>query len=181
MKRIFAIVLASVFMTASGFAQKGNNKIGVGADVAFPTGDFGESFKTGFGGYVRGMYGIGTAGQVTFTTGYTGYKMKESSDELKVTTGIIPLLLGYRHNFSGFFAEPQIGYGIYSSKITTDIEELEILEGTDSEGAFTWAANVGYIFNDKIEVSARYQSGHKDGTSMGLFGVRVGYNFSLGK
>jgi hypothetical protein len=177
MKKFIAIVIASVFITASGFAQKGNNKIGVGADLSFPTGDFGEAFKTGFGGYVKGMYGIGEAGQITFTTGYSGFKLKNSIDDFKMTTSIIPLLAGYRHNFQSFFAEPQIGYGIYGIKVETDIEGLE---GKESEGAFTWALNAGYVFNDKIEVSARYQSGHKDGSSQSLFGLRVGYNFSLG-
>jgi hypothetical protein len=176
MKKIFVIVLATVFISASGFAQKGNNKIGVGVDLSFPTGDFGEAFKTGLGGYVKGMYGIGTAGQITFTTGYSGFKLKESSDEFKMTTKIIPLLVGYRHNFQSFFAEPQIGYGIYGIKVKTDIEGLE---GSDSEGAFTWGLNAGYIFNEKFEVSARYQSGSRDGSNMSLFGLRVGYNFSL--
>lgn len=180
MKKIFAIVIASVFITATGFAQKGNNKIGVGADLSFPTGDFGEAFKTGFGGYVKGMYGIGEAGQITFTTGYSGFKMKDAIDEFKMTTSIIPLLAGYRHNFQSFFAEGQLGYGIYGVKVKTTMDEFEGLEGKDSEGAFTWALNAGYVFNDKIEVSARYQSGHKDGSSQSLFGLRVGYNFSLG-
>jgi hypothetical protein len=176
MKRVYLMILGIVLVSATGFAQKGNNQIGVGADVSFPTGDFGEAFKTGFGGYAKGLYGIGTAGQITFTTGYSGMKAKGSTDDFKITTSIIPLLAGYRHNFNGFFAEPQIGYGIYGIKIKGD----EMFDGKDSEGAFTWAATVGYIFNKQVEISARYQSGHKDGGSMSLFGVRVGYNFSLG-
>ncbi|MEI9809371.1 MAG: outer membrane beta-barrel protein [Bacteroidota bacterium] len=122
------------------------------------------------------MYGIGTAGQITFTTGYSGFKAKGSTDDFKVTMRVIPLLAGYRHHFNGFFAEPQIGYGIYGMKIKGDDD----FEGSDSEGAFTWAATVGYIFNKQVEVSARYQSGSKDGGNIPLFGLRVGYNFSLG-
>jgi len=177
MKKFFAIVLAVVFISATGFAQKGNNRVGVGADVSFPTGDFGEAFNAGVGIYAKGMYGIGTAGQITFTTGFSSFKMEGSSDDFKMTMRVIPLLAGYRHYFNGFFAEPQLGYGIYGARIKTDIEGLE---GSDSEGAFTWALGAGYIFNDQIEVSARYQSGSRDGSSISLFGLRVGYNFSLG-
>jgi hypothetical protein len=176
MKRIFLVVLGAVLIAGSGFAQKGNNQVGAGADVSFPAGDFGEAFKAGVGLYVKGMYGIGEAGQITFTTGYSSFKAKGSTSDFKMTTGIIPLLAGYRHHFNGFFAEPQIGYGIYRIKVKGD----DVFEGSDSEGAFTWAATAGYIFNKNIEVSARYQSGSKEGGSMGLFGLRVGYNFTLG-
>jgi hypothetical protein len=54
-----------------------------------------------------------------------------------------------------------------------------MFDGSDSEGAFTWAAGAGYVFNN-IEVGARYQSSHKDGTSSSFFGVKIGYLFSLG-
>ena len=70
MKRVFAIALATVFITATGFAQKGNNQVGGGLDLSFPTGDFSTGFKTGFGLYAKGLYGVGTAGQVTFTISF---------------------------------------------------------------------------------------------------------------
>jgi long-subunit fatty acid transport protein len=127
---------------------------------------------------VKGLYGIGEAGQITFTTGLMvagGKKdFKESLGADKVTSTMIPLLAGYRHNFSGFYAEPQIGYGIYSAKIKGGDYDMK-----DSQGAFTWAIGGGYKFNDKIEAGLRYQSMHKDGGSSGFFGVRVGYLFSL--
>ncbi|MFC0776143.1 hypothetical protein [Terrimonas alba] len=166
MKKIF---LAICIMASSAvFAQQGNNQIGVGADVGIPTGDLGDGIKTGFGGYAKGLFGIGEAGQITFTTGYTTYKFKGGFDG---NYHIVPLLAGYRHNFSGFYAEPQIGYGIYGSKITG--------LGSSSEGAFTWAVGFGYVVSN-VDFGARYQSGHKDGSSTALVGIHVGYNFSLG-
>ena len=38
---------------------------------------------------------------------------------------------------------------------------------SESGGAFTWAAGVGYVFNNKIEVSARYQTGGQEGVNVG--------------
>lgn len=174
MKKIYVVVLATILFSASSFAQKGNNQVGAGADLSFPTGDFGSWFKVGAGVYAKGMYGIGEAGQITFTTGYSGFKQKGSTSDYKFRVGVLPLLAGYRHHFKGFFAEPQIGYGIYSYKQTEDGYSAK-----DSEGAFTWAIGGGYIFNEQIEVSARFQSASKDGNSTSLFGLRVGYNFSL--
>jgi hypothetical protein len=42
-----------------------------------------------------------------------------------------------------------------------------------------WAAGVGYVFNNKVEVGARYQSASNNGSTLSLFGLRPGYNFSL--
>src|SRR5688572_31967097 len=111
MKKVF-LAMSIAVISATGYAQSGTTKIGVGADLGIPTGDFGDGFKTGFGGYAKGLFGIGEAGQITFTSGYSAFKAKGSTSEEKATWSIIPLLAGYRHNFSGFYAEPQIGYTI---------------------------------------------------------------------
>lgn len=172
MKKLFlAICIAAVSVTSYG--QKGT-KIGVGADFGIPTGDFGEGFKTGFGGYAKGLFGISEAGQITFTTGYSSFKAKGSTSDEKATWSIIPLLAGYRHNFSGFYAEPQVGYSINSAKVKVDG-----ISASSSDGAFAWAVGFGYVIKD-VDFGARYQSAHKDGGTISLVGIHVGYNFSLG-
>ena len=173
MKKIQMVLLA-VLIAAGSFAQKGNNQIGLGSDVTFPTGDFGYYFKTGFGGYAKAMLGVGTAGQVTFTTGYTSNKGIGAEEDWNATMGILPLLVGYRHYIKNFFVEPQAGYGVYVGKFTEDGEFF-----TESAGAFTFAASAGITFTNRVEVSARYQTGGKEGTNFGLFGLRLGYNFNL--
>jgi hypothetical protein len=85
------------------------------------------------------------------------------------------MLLGYRHNFNGFFVEPQIGYAIYPYKENSQDNGFS----TETGSAFTWAAGFGYVFNNKMEVSARYQTGGSEGVNVGMFGLRLGYNFSL--
>ena len=171
-KLVLAFSIAAFTLAAN--AQTGKNQIGVGADVGIPTGDFGDGVKTGFGGYVKGLFGIGEAGQITFTSGYSAFKAKESTSEFKATASIIPLLAGYRHNFSGFYAEPQVGYSIYGAKIKS-----EGISASSSEGAFSWAVGFGYVINN-VDFGARYQSMHKDGESLAIVGIHVGYNFSFG-
>ena len=171
-KFFFASALAiSSFIGAQ--AQSGNNQVGVAFDLGVPTGDFGDVAKTGFGGQLRGLLGVGTAGQVSLTTGYLSFKEKEESGmDLKMS--IIPILAGYRHNFSGFYVEPQVGYGIYGAKAT-----ILGTESKDSEGAFTWAAGLGFAKNG-VDIGARYQSASKDGSTTSLVGIHIGYNFTLG-
>ena len=170
----FQMVMLAVLISVASFAQKGKNQIGAGADVTFPTGDFGYSYKNGFGGYVKALLGVGKSGQVTFTTGYTKSKENGSTPDWSSTVGIAPLLAGYRHYFNNVFVEPQFGYGIYSVKVVEGDDFW-----TESGGAFTFAASAGIAFNNQIEISARYQSGGQQGLNFGLFGLRLGYNFNL--
>jgi hypothetical protein len=175
MKKLF--LLASVVsISLLSKAQTGNNQIGIAAELALPMGDFGDIAKTGFGGLVRFGYGIGTAGQVTLTTGYTSFGTKDEflNPDEKLNWRIIPILVGYRHHFSGFYVEPQLGYGIYGFK-----DEDAGVSISDSEGAFTYGGGLGYS-KSGFEGGIRYQAGSKDGSTTSYFGIHVGYNFSLG-
>lgn len=177
MRKIFFVTVLAVASFIGANAQSGKNQIGIGPEIGIPTGDFGDAFKLGFGGSVKGLLGVGTAGQVTLTSGYTTFKAKDLPSGVDVKASIIPILLGYRHNFTGFYVEPQVGYGIYGSKIDGMGAPFD---GSDSEGQFTWAAGVGYALEQGLDIGARYQSGHKDGGSTGLVGISVRWNFSLG-
>src|SRR4030095_504646 len=174
MKKIYVALLVANLIAAASFAQKGKNFLGAGADMSLPAGVFGDDFKRGMGAYLKAMLGVAQSGAVTFTIGYNGFKEIADFNEVEKTAGIVPMLIGYRHNFNGFFVEPQLGYGIYPYKHNSE-------DGfyTDTEGAFTWAAGLGYVFNKKIEVSARYQSANRGGYNGGVLGLRLGYNFSL--
>ena len=164
-------------IAVGSFAQQGSFKISPAVEVAIPTGDAGETSKLGLGATVKGLYGISDAGQVSFTTGLLVAGAKNELKDLlgadKITSTMIPLLAGYRHNFGGFYAEPQVGYGIYGAKIKGGEYDSK-----ESEGAFTWAAGAGYVFNN-FEAGIRYQNMHKDGESSGFFGVRLGYIIPL--
>jgi hypothetical protein len=176
MKKTFFVVLAGILFSSTSFAQKGDITFGGGGDLGFPTGEFGNYFKAGFGVYGKTMLGVGKAGHVTFTSGYSGFKLKTGLSDQSTTVNIVPFLFGYRHNFNSFFVEPQVGYSVMGLKVMSE-EEGAMTEGA---GLITWAASAGYVFNNHVEVSARYQSGSKNGSSVSVFGLRLGYNFSLG-
>jgi hypothetical protein len=174
MKKLILLFVSIVTLSAVQ-AQQGKNQIGIAAEAGLPLGDLDDGFKTGIGGALKGLLGVGTSGQVTFTTGYMSFKGKGSTDDFKNTFTVIPLLAGYRHNFTGgVYVEPQLGYGIYGSKV-------EILgeDETDSEGAFTYAIGLGFAASG-FDAGVRYQGASKDGSNTSFIGVRVGYNFTLG-
>ena len=173
MRKIFFASALAIASFIGAQAQSGNNQVGVAFDLGIPTGDLGDAFKTGFGGQVRGLLGVGTAGQVSLTVGYASFKEKEETGA-DAKLSILPVLAGYRHNFSGFYVEPQVGYGSYAGKATISGTEVK-----NTEGAFTWAAGVGFAKNG-IDVGARYQSASKDDYNYSLVGIHIGYNFTLG-
>ena len=165
------LVLASFFVLSAIKAQSGKNQIGIAFEVGLPMSDFKDVAKTGFGGSLKYLHGVGTAGQVTLTSGYTVYNAKDAVSTFLDHTSIIPILLGYRHNFSGAYIEPQAGYGIYGSKFGSE---------SNSDGAFTWAIGVGYAMEQGLDIGARYQSASKNSATTSLIGLHLGYNFSLG-
>jgi len=172
MKKLLLLTVIALF-TLLTHAQKGHNQIGVAFEVGLPMGDFGDAAKTGFGGLVKGMYGIGEAGQITFTTGYSSFKWKNLGSEESGNSWIMPFLMGYRHNFSGFYAEPELGYGLVGSKYN-----VTGMSSSASAGAFAWGAGIGFAKNG-FDAGVRYQGLTKDGT-VSVIGLHLGYNFTLG-
>lgn len=169
------LALASVFAIGFAHAQTGKNQIGIAFEVGLPMGDFKDAFKTGFGGSLKYLHGLGTAGQVSLTSGYTTFNAKDVPSGYTVRSSIIPILLGYRHNFSGLYIEPQAGYGIYGSKVKGGG-----FDESNSDGAFTWAIGLGYAMEQGLDIGARYQSASKNNSTTSLIGLHLGYNFSLG-
>jgi hypothetical protein len=171
MKKTTPVFLLLLVLSFVGNAQKGNNQISIGPEVDLPIGSFNDIYKVGFGGTIKGLLGVGTAGQVTLMTGFSSFKGKSSGaggfDFSSQTFNIIPILLGYRQNFSGFYAEPLAGLAIYKTKVTGFSE---------SETRFTYGIGAGYA-QKAVDLGLRWQS-HEGAT---LLALRIAYALSLKK
>lgn len=147
MKRIL-FSIAFVLAVSVSFAQTGNNAAGVGVDVFLPIRYLGEAYGVGAGGHVKGLYGVGTAGQVTFTIGYASFKGKSGLYEDQKYS-FMPFLLGYRHHFTNLFVEPQLGINTSKTKYKGDV--------VDKITSFSYAINGGYT-KGGFEVSLGLQN-----------------------
>ena len=175
MRKVFLTLSAIVALTTASFAQTGKNQLGVGAEVNLFTGEGGG---TAFGGTVKYLHGIGSAGQVTLTTGALFHSSTETDPdfgEVKGTLRYIPVLLGYRHNFSGLYVEPQLGY--MSSHVSVKMNGETLASG--SSGSFAYAVGGGYAFTNGLDLGVNFRNTAESGAS-GMVVFRVGYNFSLG-
>jgi hypothetical protein len=171
MKHSTLIAICFLAISSVSQAQKGNNQVSIGPELDVPVGSFATAYKIGVGGSVKGLYGIGKAGQITFTTGYSVFKGKSGSSGgysfEGQTFSVIPLLLGYRYNYQSFYAEVQYGVAVYKTKVT----------GFDfSETKLTRGIGIGYVAK-ALDLGLRYQN-HKGAS---LFGIRAAYNINFKK
>lgn len=157
--------------------EKGFHGIGVGAEVALPLGNFGEAYGIGFGATGKAFYGITEKGDITGTLGYLHFGMKEESELMSGSMGMIPIMFGYRHDFGGLYGEPQIGLMMLRSKVTFNDDMglgLSSMSGTHSTTKVSFGLGGGYAFGD-WDLGARFQLVD----NLNFIGVRIGYNFSL--
>ena len=168
MKKVF-LAFAIVAASFAANAQSGKNQLSVGPEVGITTAEGGG---TAIGGTVKYMHGVGTAGQITLTTGYLFDS--ESAGDIKVTASQIPVLAGYRHYFSGVFVEPQAGF------VSTG---LKVKMGNESEsastGSFGYAIGGGYALAKGLDLGVSYRNIAEEGAK-GMIVFRVGWNFNLG-
>jgi hypothetical protein len=168
MQKILLTLVAFILSAGLCYAQTGNNQVGIGAEANFlSNASYTAAYNTGFGGSVKGLYGVGTAGQITLTSGYSSFSSKSGTIYAGQTLSLIPIIAGYRYNFKGgFYGEPQAGMAILSTKVPGF---------SFSQTNFAAALNIGYAKNG-FDVSARY---YTEGDVVSMFAVRVGYNISL--
>jgi hypothetical protein len=175
MKKLITLLMLATAVSYSNISNAqddaGNSpSISVGVEVGIPTGDFGESHKLGLGGTVKAAFPVITNGDITVTAGYISFSGKDVAFFGKLPAmNVIPLKAGFRYRFpGGFYVEPQFGYNIWKAK------------GGESEGGFTYAGNLGYLINNMIDLSVRYEGTSIEGTTISHIGFRAAYSFSLG-
>ncbi|SFU20191.1 hypothetical protein SAMN04489724_0264 [Algoriphagus locisalis] len=176
------LLIIGAFLTAfinSSYGQEGTIRVNPAVMLGVPIGDFSEVYGMGVGIGVKGLYSLNTGGELTFSTGYTRFGLKDSyAAGLKGSLGIIPLLAGYRHHLERIYLEPQLGLSINSSTIKGSFLGMDSFGGSASSTSLGYAATVGYFLGD-IDLSLRYQGLALSGDGLGFIGIRVGYQFKL--
>lgn len=178
-KKILMLTAISALSFSVTKAQKGTNGIQVGARVVFPTEKLNKIVNTGFGGSVKGMYGIGSKSsphQVTLEAGYNRFGLKDLPTGASGSYSAIPLYTGYRYLFGKVILDTQAGISI--NRISGHNVAGTEVDGTQT--AFGWSVGAGYLIK-QIEIGVKYQSSdvRDDIYDIKFVGLRVGYNFKL--
>lgn len=176
------ILLLSTSLFALSFlaqAQKGTNGIQVGARVVFPTEKLNKVANTGFGGSLKGIYGVGgksSPHQVTLEAGYNRFGLKDLPEGASGFYSAIPIYTGYRYLFGKIIFDTQAGVSF--NKISG--QSAAGVKASGNQTAFGWAVGVGYSIK-QIELGVKYQSSdvNDDIYDIKFVGLRLGYNFAL--
>lgn len=179
--KVYLLALA-VFATAASFAQDkagdkkkaGGNSLSVGVEAGLPVGkDLKDGYNFGIGGSVKAGINVFDGGDVTISAGYVSFMAKTIGGVKGKALGTVPLKAGLRFRISeGFYGEPQLGYTI--AKVS----------GEDGNAnGFTYAANLGYLINNQIDVAVRYEAWSKSENGVSInpsfVGLRLAYQFPL--
>ncbi|HTE01203.1 MAG TPA: outer membrane beta-barrel protein [Mucilaginibacter sp.] len=173
-KYLLAFLLAAgsvVTCFAQTTGSSSGGKLSIGFDVALPTGDYSNLYKTGLGGSLKYEIPAGQNFFVTLSGGYMNFSIKDEvvaelqqfgSDQ--TSAGFVPLKIGAKYYTSpGFFIEGQLGGAIGTASGT----------GT----AFAYSPGLGYTFDGGPEIGVRYEAWSKDGSTFSQFGLRLAYRF----
>jgi len=167
------LFLVYIMLSNIAMAQNTNRKdapsLNFGIEATLPTGDLSLITSFGAGGSLKLIVPLDNTVSFITSAGYTHYFSKTFFGEKFGGFNSFPLKGRFRFSTKhGFYFEPQAGYSIFSS------------DG-ESDGAFTYAANIGYMLHKKADISFGYESATKNGGSLSHVGLRIAYNFSLAK
>lgn len=173
-KLLLLTAVAGLFAFSSVNAQTKAPKLSLGADFAFPMGDFGDATDFGFGGSLQYQHPVAENLLVTGSAGYLNFKGKDYT-AMGVTykggnSGAIPIKAGARYYFGeNFFAAGELGAAIPTKD--------------GGKTAFVYAPGIGVDFpvSDKgsVELGARYEAWSANSATSGFIGLRAAFNFGL--
>ncbi len=169
---IWAIGISTLTATANAQDAKTNKAtLSFGAEAALPTGELLNISPAGLGGSIKAVFPVAGTIAITASACYQYYLKKKYFDQILGGFHGIPLKGGIRIGIDkGFYIEPQLGYTSFGSTQNGD---------GGSEGAFTYAGNIGYLINNAVDISARYESSRKEGSNLSHIGLRIAYSFNL--
>lgn len=170
MKKLFLLTaVAGLFAFSSVNAQTKSPKLSLGAEFAFPMGDYGDLMNLGYGGSLQYQHPVAENLLVTGSAGYLNFQSKDFGFG-KINSGAIPVKAGARYYFGeNFFAAGELGASISTEK--------------GGNTGFIYSPGVGVEFpvSDKggIELGARYEGVSMKGGTNSFIGLRAAFNFGL--
>lgn len=169
MKIKLTLIALAILLSAKSFAQpaNANPSLSIGLEVGIPASkSLSDYSATGLGGSAKLAVPVVNNGAVTLSAGFISFPGKTFVGGAKFPTlTLLPFKAGFRYKFpSNFYIEPQLG--ITSAKYKGD---------NTSSSSFTYALNLGYLINNIVDLSARYEAMSKSGTAsyIGLRGAFV--------
>jgi len=168
MKKIILAIGIVGFTTIGAQAQDAKpTTLSIGVNIGAPTSSP-SAYSLGFGADLQADFAVAPTTKITASAGYENFVTKKKYTDLgaKKSVGMIPLLAGAKFFFGSegkLYGHAQLGYGFATTK--------------GADGAFAYAPSVGYYFSPNFDGSVKYLAFSSNGSTLGLIGVRLAYNF----
>jgi hypothetical protein len=169
MKRIVLSVATILMLSGYGFAQSGNNQVGIGGSADFLlTPGYHAAYNNGFGGNIKALYGLGDMAQLTLMVSYSSFGGKSGTlFYTHQTLSLLPVLAGYRYNLpEHLYVEGQAGVGFLK-------QQSPNYTNTQTNPAAGFSAGV---IMDGFDLNALI---YTEGNVMNQFAIKLAYNFSF--
>ncbi len=191
MKKYFTL-LCLLLISFTSYPQN-KLSVGIGYDVAFPTGDFIDVVKTGSNWSLFAEYPVMEKMSVQFLTGYmimplnaepTAYQSQVFTVDFKS----IPVKAAVKYFlYYNFFLQGEIGAAfVKATLVSTDYNGEETQKSSDYQAKFTLGAGMGTLFNlselSQVNITAKYiylNSGYSFNFNHILLGAGLVVHFSI--
>ena len=181
------------------FSQTTKAQFNAGLELAMPLGNFGTAASFGAGATLGYDYAANDNLSIVGQAGYIKIFEKapdrtlDPGESYSTSMGLIPIQAGVKYYFAdntnGFYGLALVGVHIY--KYTSDhtymsqdysaypvITEVKKTDNFDYSGTFvSYAIGAGYLINEKIDLSVRYNIISSEGSASAYLGIRAAYNF----
>ncbi|MDX1326139.1 MAG: hypothetical protein R3299_00445 [Arenibacter sp.] len=171
MKKRLLTTAFSLLVAIVGFAQDGFHKIGVGAEIGLPMGNFSNGYNVGIGATGKIYYGLNDDANITGTLGYIRFGL-DAGPDASGHLGMIPIMFGYHHSFDGWYVEPQVGLVSLNSKFSNTGFGAGAWNYSSTEVSLSLGG--GYSMGD-WDFGLRYHIV----SNANFLGARVAYKFEL--
>ena len=165
MKKLFFLLILSIFFNLVLIAQKGRSQFGIkgGVNIANLKVDDGSDYDPRTGFHIGGLMHIHVDDHwaVQPELVFSAQGGKSGNTEIKLNYINIPILLQYMTN-SGFRLQtgPQLGFLISAESEVGDVG-VDIDDNIKSID-FAWAFGAGYLFASGFGIDARFNLGISD-------------------
>lgn len=171
MKNFFSLLILSLLLSTSLFAQKPG--ISLGGNVYFPVGDWSEFYSIGYGGSLTYEHPIAKNISGVIYSGYTYF----GGETEGFSWTMIPLLAGAKFYFTpkqDWYFAALIGAGFLTAKNT-----VLGVEYTASSTEFQGNLNFGYEVKTSEKGAVDISAGYVYINELSYFGARLAYIFKL--
>jgi hypothetical protein len=178
----FAVLAFTLLFSAPSYSRPPAMMLGGDVGLAFPTGDFGDAAKTGFGLNGAFTYFLQPDLALTGILGYWSFGANISGGGYEISWSIMPLNAGIQYRFQASGWHPYIGAETFLFFSSASVKYLGY-SSSSSDTDFGFTPLVGGAFkiapNLEFRATAKYVIIFTSGSSTTYFSLLGGIHFIL--